>query len=516
MTCSVTGLTFCPGSDISIDYTVYNGACNAGNVFIAQLSDASGSFSSPAAIGAVSSRTSGTINATIPLNTPGGTGYRIRVVSSNPSGTGNDNGTDLAVIPLRSIGGAFSYYNIENTPLTHNIAVGIYQDDIQVGQDFLVTDGSYSFSNLCPGKYEFRITSDASTDGSVNTTDAAQVNNWGIVPYSIEKVRFYAGDVALEKWLSATNAFRIQQYFVTAGATVFDRSAWTFWKAGDHISSNPATAPDYPVVTVTGSGNLTANFYGLCTGDFNCSFDPSGKKSGNRNLWLMYSGTRQAGPGQDLDLPVRVVNASVIGAISMILNFPPDLVEVKDVFVNGTGGHLDWAVKGDELRIGWNSLAPLDLAASSDLLTLRLKTSAAFTTGSSIKIVLSSSPLNELADDRSIVIDNAVVSLDAIDGSGTGTEMQPPAKELKFSNHPNPFNAFTIITYFLPFDGKVSIEIRNLMGETMNLLVNEVQSSGDHSLRFDAGSLGPGIYTAIIRLRGKDELSRTIKLVNSR
>jgi hypothetical protein len=92
----------CPGSTIPVSYVatgVYNsgGIFNPANIFRAQLSDAVGDFSAPVNIGQVTATTSGIINATIPANTPPGTGYRIRVISTNPAYTGNDNGYDLAI-----------------------------------------------------------------------------------------------------------------------------------------------------------------------------------------------------------------------------------------------------------------------------------------------------------------------------------------------------------------------------------------------------------------------------------
>jgi len=62
---------------------------NAGNVYTAQLSNASGSFASPVIIGTLTSTAnSGTISITIPAGTETSTGYLIRVVSSSPVITG--------------------------------------------------------------------------------------------------------------------------------------------------------------------------------------------------------------------------------------------------------------------------------------------------------------------------------------------------------------------------------------------------------------------------------------------
>lgn len=95
VTSPITVGSFCPGEQISVAYTVST-PFSAGNIFTAQLSDASGNFNSPANIGTVNATTSGSITSVIPA-TAGGTGYRIRVVGSNPATTGTDNGSNLII-----------------------------------------------------------------------------------------------------------------------------------------------------------------------------------------------------------------------------------------------------------------------------------------------------------------------------------------------------------------------------------------------------------------------------------
>ncbi|RYY85969.1 MAG: hypothetical protein EOO15_15665 [Chitinophagaceae bacterium] len=89
-------LSYCPSATFAIPFTA-SGLFNAGNTFTAQLSDASGSFAAPVAIGTVSATGSGSINATIPANTASGSGYRMRIVSSAPASTGADNGSNLTI-----------------------------------------------------------------------------------------------------------------------------------------------------------------------------------------------------------------------------------------------------------------------------------------------------------------------------------------------------------------------------------------------------------------------------------
>lgn len=87
---------YCAGTTMNVSFTVL-GTFNAGNIFTAELSDATGTFSTPINIGTLSSTTSGIINGTIPFNTNGGSGYRIKVVSNDPVVTGSDNGSDIII-----------------------------------------------------------------------------------------------------------------------------------------------------------------------------------------------------------------------------------------------------------------------------------------------------------------------------------------------------------------------------------------------------------------------------------
>lgn len=99
---NIVPTSWCEGTMITtqVDFTS-TGTFNVGNIYTAELSDGVGSFATPLAIGTLASTAnSGLITATIPGSVPAGTGYRIRVVSSNPVTIGSDNGSDLVVNPL--------------------------------------------------------------------------------------------------------------------------------------------------------------------------------------------------------------------------------------------------------------------------------------------------------------------------------------------------------------------------------------------------------------------------------
>jgi hypothetical protein len=99
ITTSISKINYCQSESFQLTFSI-TGNYTTGNIFTAQLSDQLGSFTNPTVIGTLNSTNSGTINCTIPLSTPIGSGYRIRVIASNPVTTGSDNGSDITINPI--------------------------------------------------------------------------------------------------------------------------------------------------------------------------------------------------------------------------------------------------------------------------------------------------------------------------------------------------------------------------------------------------------------------------------
>ncbi|MES2556598.1 MAG: T9SS type A sorting domain-containing protein [Bacteroidota bacterium] len=103
---TITPSTWCfnSASNVVVNFNA-TGTVNAGNIYTAQLSNAVGSFASPTSIGTLTSSATGSlsINGVVSGGTPAGTGYRIRVVASDPVTTGSDNGSNLTMFPQPTI-----------------------------------------------------------------------------------------------------------------------------------------------------------------------------------------------------------------------------------------------------------------------------------------------------------------------------------------------------------------------------------------------------------------------------
>lgn len=98
---AITGAPFavdCSTTDSGTIAFTSTGTFNPGNIYTAQLSNASGVFASPINIGSLlSTSNSGSFAITIPAGTPTGSGYRMRIISSNPSVTSPDNGSNITI-----------------------------------------------------------------------------------------------------------------------------------------------------------------------------------------------------------------------------------------------------------------------------------------------------------------------------------------------------------------------------------------------------------------------------------
>lgn len=71
-------------------------------------------------------------------------------------------------------------------------------------------------------------------------------------------------------------------------------------------------------------------------------------------------------------------------------------------------------------------------------------------------------------------------------------------------NYPNPFNPSTNISYQLPADAKVQVQVYNMLGQLVQTLVDDNQKAGVYNLRWDASTFSSGTYLLRIEVRGED------------
>jgi hypothetical protein len=200
---TVSALTPCKGDAVTLNFTV-DGAIDAGNVYTAQLSDASGSFATPTAIGTLTANgigvnQSGSIAATIPANIPNGASYRIRVVSSAPVFNGNANSSNIDIqkpnlgadveVYLDCVGDVANISNTFNTtgltiswdsPLINIAPVGTYR--LIATNTNGCSDTAFVFVKLEVARWTGAISNDWHVAGNWNINKVPTIKTHVIVP----------------------------------------------------------------------------------------------------------------------------------------------------------------------------------------------------------------------------------------------------------------------------------------------------------------------------------------------
>ena len=78
-------------------------------------------------------------------------------------------------------------------------------------------------------------------------------------------------------------------------------------------------------------------------------------------------------------------------------------------------------------------------------------------------------------------------------------------------NYPSPFNPTTSIKYYLPKKDKVTLEILDITGRIVAILINNYENSGEHTITFDGSGLASGVY--LYRIFTSNGFSQTKKLM---
>lgn len=63
-----------------------------------------------------------------------------------------------------------------------------------------------------------------------------------------------------------------------------------------------------------------------------------------------------------------------------------------------------------------------------------------------------------------------------------------------YQNYPNPFNPSTTITFTIPEDASVKLEVYNLLGQKVKQLINNYYKAGTYNIEFNASELSTGTY----------------------
>ena len=181
-----------------------------------------------------------------------------------------------------------------------------------------------------------------------------------------------------------------------------------------------------------------------------------------------------------------------------IFQIAGDLTVSSDINVTLAGGaqakNIFWQVSG-EVTIGTN--------AHFEGIILSM-TAINFNTGASLN--------GRALAQSAITLDQSTITqpTNTQATSIEGTENSLPGTFMLSQNYPNPFNPSTVIGYQIPVNTDVRLEVFNMLGQSVALLVNEQKAAGSHTVSFDASALSSGIYIYRIHSAGFNQTRKML------
>ncbi|PKP18699.1 MAG: hypothetical protein CVU06_11960, partial [Bacteroidetes bacterium HGW-Bacteroidetes-22] len=299
--------------------------------------------------------------------------------------------------PGYNVTGVYRSNNTANT-LLDNIKIVLKQGTMRVDSVTTNLSGEYAFSSVEDGTYELESGTNKPWAG-VNATDAIKIQrHFTGLEILNSPVRIDAADVNMTNSVNATDAIKTKRRF-TGLDNSFLRGDWTFAK--------PITGGNS--ITVSGA-DVVQDMQGLCVGDVNGSNIPAPGKNGSAGVAITISGEMDVKAGETFEIPVNMTQTMQMSAVSLVIEYPGDKLEITDVKLQGV--EPVYKVSGDQIRLAWSEIEPIDGKAGEQLLSIRCRTTSGMT-GAEV-VTLTSGNESELADEMGEPIMSAALSVPAI------------------------------------------------------------------------------------------------------
>jgi hypothetical protein len=317
--------------------------------------------------------------------------------------------------------GTITYDNTANTAM-NNCVVKLMKNSSIVATTTTDSNGNYAFDNLLPDDYTIHV-STTKDWGGVNATDALTVQNHYVGNTNITGRYLKGADVNVSNNVNSTDALLIKKRFSLLSNS-FPSGDW-------YIDSIPVTLDSDTVIDIKA----------LCFGDVNGSYFPAGAKAIN-TVGITSNGTINTSNGSSVTIPISVTNNMEVGAVSLILTYPAESMQITSVESTVLTGMITNIVEG-KVYVAWSSTDGVNLENGNTILTLQAQVIST-ETGS---IDLGLLPGSELANRSAEVISGIELTAPTITTQVTNINAQT-ALENAANIYPNPSH-----------DGKLTIEI---------------------------------------------------------
>ena len=390
-------------------------------------------------------------------------------------------------------------------------------------------NGFFLFESVPPGE-EFTFTAmkgNTNLGIELSASDASKIARNSVGLEELNELELVAADVTLNGEISGLDASRVARYSINAISELNTQNLnWVFYpdmidiaeimsstisEGNDEIRPE-CTETEFPGQFTCSEGALEGE---LCDPENPaCPFFQSIRLGDVTGNWVPVADFARTetnerdpveivvSPGDEIILPIHLVETDDILGVNVSIQFDPQFLSLENVELAGqplieNGYELLSNIQDNTLHFA--VYGPMNLTPSVQLVNI------AFTVldvqpGIS-EILMSNITVNESIsesgfyfvddEDNETLTHEIIVQINELDIS----ESAIPKSYHLYQNSPNPFNPVTEIAFDLPEKNKVRLEIYDITGNRVKVLVNNKSfNAGKHVMVWEAESYAAGIY----------------------
>jgi hypothetical protein len=397
---------------------------------------------------------------------------------------------NITIVPAHpNLDGYVYYQNGYNTGLNgvtvnlRNLATGIITATETTGPNAHSSNdpGYFAFSDVPAGTYRLEASFNGIWGGN-NATDAliVQLQVIGALSPPLTGLPLAVADVNASNTLTGLDALYIK--LRTVGAI-------DSYPAGDWMFDNPT-------VSVIPSP-LSRNIMGLCVGDVNGSYIPTGMKDASY-LTVVDDGVQIIPFNERFIYNIRSNQIADLGAMTLFMGYDQTRFEINSVNTSLDG--MKYVIGNGKIALAWSDTKPLTLQNDDPIISLTMNAKNPVAEATQIFSLITGS---EFADPKAHRLDNFDLKM---------YDVVNPHKSFSMFCYPNPFEDHSNIVYTLPESGHVNLVITDMFGKTIRALVDADQGAGIYQVTVhpDELNMTPGMYLCKIEVTGTTDTFRKV------
>ena len=367
---------------------------------------------------------------------------------------------------------------------------------------FIVTDntGSFTFADVPPGMYRLELDPlmDSYNAGGANSTDALRSVLGFFGTFPLIGIQNEAAETDGVGGVNATDAMQIARHFTGEISVFLDQT-------NNELSS---WVQQDPIIDAS-TANVQQDLHVMIRGDVNASFDPSNLNGGKVSevTLALEEQLEITKPNQVLEIPFRTTGALEIGAISMVINFPYDIMTIEDVQLNENvnSNSLRYTIQDGRIRISWFNMMPINLETGETLLTLHATTLENINTAWTPTITRGNE--TELANAFGEVLTDITLTIPELVLNVANTIEE----NLAIRTFPNPASEQTTFNIASKTGGTLNIQVFNALGRLVKIWNAVEIAAGETAFDANVQDLPIGQYSIQMTLKNENGMEQQMK-----